>query len=240
MLSLLSGNTFDAKNWSDSKTEAPMLPEVSSIQKCPHCGKYYLSYKQGLKISKDSYSLELGTLTFKESVEALEQLLIEGLDSEDEILVRIDLVYAYNDNFYRHPSDLNSGPTEKDMLIFKDNALKLIGLLKKEEDLTFKAELYREVSDFANCEKILREAKRTTAYEMSVRSEILRHCKDSDANVFCLNPIVDFDSGTNDKSDDETKETKEGGNNGIGLLPWIIISCIGILLVVWLFWKFIC
>ena len=42
VLSLLSGNTFGAEYWSDNKLIARMLPDVSLVQKCPNCGKYYV------------------------------------------------------------------------------------------------------------------------------------------------------------------------------------------------------
>jgi uncharacterized Zn-finger protein len=41
LLSLNSGNTFGGTHWSDTKSEYPMLPSVSDVQKCPGCGKYY-------------------------------------------------------------------------------------------------------------------------------------------------------------------------------------------------------
>ena len=41
LLSLNSGNTFGGTHWSDTKSEYPMLPSISEVQKCPGCGKYY-------------------------------------------------------------------------------------------------------------------------------------------------------------------------------------------------------
>ena len=41
ILTLRSGNTFDATVWSDTKHEYPMLPSPSVVQHCPHCGGYY-------------------------------------------------------------------------------------------------------------------------------------------------------------------------------------------------------
>lgn len=46
IMSLLSGNTFGAVCWSDNKQKALMLPEISYVQKCPHCGKYYIIHNQ--------------------------------------------------------------------------------------------------------------------------------------------------------------------------------------------------
>lgn len=41
LLSLVSGNTCGGRLWSDTKAEYPMLPQLSPIQKCPRCGRYY-------------------------------------------------------------------------------------------------------------------------------------------------------------------------------------------------------
>lgn len=42
MLSLMSGNTFVGELWSDGKAIYPMLPKLSTIQKCANCGRYSL------------------------------------------------------------------------------------------------------------------------------------------------------------------------------------------------------
>ena len=39
--SLLSGNTFGERMWSDTKRDYPMWRSTSPVQRCPHCGKYY-------------------------------------------------------------------------------------------------------------------------------------------------------------------------------------------------------
>ena len=36
LINLVSGNTFGAVYWSDNKRIAPMLPQASPVQKCPH------------------------------------------------------------------------------------------------------------------------------------------------------------------------------------------------------------
>lgn len=78
VMSLASGNTFGEVIWSDNKRIAPMLPEASYIQKCPHCGKYYIKERQKVKYGKELFSFELGLLTFPEMKEAFAQLSEEG------------------------------------------------------------------------------------------------------------------------------------------------------------------
>ena len=41
ILSIASGNTFGAIQWSDTKNDYPMLRFPSTVQRCPHCGGYY-------------------------------------------------------------------------------------------------------------------------------------------------------------------------------------------------------
>ena len=84
LLSLMSGNTIGARYWSDNMRDAPMLPQVSIVQKCPKCGKFYILSRQEVKYAKDGCSIELGTLTFPEMKEAFIQLNNEGFESANE------------------------------------------------------------------------------------------------------------------------------------------------------------
>ncbi len=197
---LLSGNTFGATYWSDFRTMAPMLPSMSPIQKCPYCGKYYLWYKQqgeyrhNYEMGDERHHMQGCGVGYEDEKEALRQLLAEDLEEDDEKRVRKDFINTFNDHFYREswlPNHTDSTPTEKDLLLFKENALSYIALLDAKEDTTLIAELYREIGDFAKCEKILSEAEETTSSDMELRSMILEHCKASDSKVFCLNPEGD-------------------------------------------------
>src|SRR5690349_16185490 len=40
-LTLMSGNTFDARVWTDGKRIAPMLPQPPPVVKCRHCARCY-------------------------------------------------------------------------------------------------------------------------------------------------------------------------------------------------------
>lgn len=41
ILSIASGNTIGATQWSDTKQDYPMLKSPSTVQRCPHCGGYF-------------------------------------------------------------------------------------------------------------------------------------------------------------------------------------------------------
>lgn len=73
LMTLASGNTIDTIYWSDLKVFAPMLPQVSPVQKCPHCGMYYLEHKQTSLMGCGRGSLECGKLNYPEWKEAYHQ-----------------------------------------------------------------------------------------------------------------------------------------------------------------------
>ena len=108
LLSLMSGNTIGARYWSDLRMRAPMLPEVSPAQKCHHCGKYYLQYKQKTEHGEKP-SLEQGELSYPEWKETYIQLMdergnsnpIQKVDEKDIDIIRLCLIQAYNDYYYR-------------------------------------------------------------------------------------------------------------------------------------------
>ena len=144
IMSLISGNTFGAELWSDNKQIAPMLPEISYVQKCPHCGKYYITGRQEVKYAKDGYSFEKGLLTYPEMKEAFAQISEEVfLNEKEEINVRMMLHHAYNDYYYR--TDEKKVISEEDKTLFHENGLWLINNLIT--DSVMKAEFYREIGE---------------------------------------------------------------------------------------------
>ena len=152
IMSLISGNTFGAELWSDNKQIAPMLPEISYVQKCPHCGKYYITGRQEVKYAKDGYSFEKGLLTYPEMKEAFTQSSEEGfLNEKEEINVRMMLHHAYNDYYYR--TDEKKVISEEDKTLFHENGLWLINNLIT--DSVMKAEFYREIGEIDTAKSIL-------------------------------------------------------------------------------------
>lgn len=152
IMSLISGNTFGAELWSDNKQIAPMLPEISYVQKCPHCGKYYITERQEVKYAKDGCSFEKGLLTYPEMKEAFTQLSEEGfLNENEEINVRMMLHHAYNDYYYR--TEEKKVVSEEDKTLFHKNGLWLINNLIT--DSVMKAEFYREIGEIDTARSIL-------------------------------------------------------------------------------------
>lgn len=152
IMSLISGNTFGAELWSDNKQIAPMLPEISYVQKCPHCGKYYITGRQEVKYAEDGFSFEKGLLTYPEMKEAFTQLSEEGfLNEKEEINVRMMLHHAYNDYYYR--TEEKKVISEEDKTLFHENGLWLINNLIT--DSVMKAEFYREIGEVDTARSIL-------------------------------------------------------------------------------------
>ena len=117
IMSLVSGNTCGAELWSDNKQIAPMLPEISYVQRCPHCGKYYITGRQEVKYAKDGYSFEKGLLSYPEMKEAFVQLSEEGfLNKKEESNVRMMLHHATNDFYYRSDDNKEILTEEKNQL----------------------------------------------------------------------------------------------------------------------------
>ena len=152
IMSLMSGNTFGAKFWSDNKRVAPMLPEISYVQKCLHCAKYFIRSRQKAVYSKSGSSAERGLLSFAEMKEAFAQLSQEKFRSRDEeSTVRMMLHHAYNDFYFR--GDTRRAVAEPDQKLFRENALWLIENLIKDD--VMKAEFYREAGDMKKAKALI-------------------------------------------------------------------------------------
>ncbi len=163
IMSIISGNTFGAELWSDNKQIAPMLPEISYVQICPHCGKYYITGRQEVKYANDGHSFEKGLLTFPEMKAAFKQLSEEGfMNEKEEATVRMMLHHAYNDYYYRTVE--KKIISEEDKTLFHENGLWLINNLIT--DNVMKAEFYREIGEI--------DMARIIIDSVSVEEEFLR------------------------------------------------------------------
>ena len=164
VFSLLSGNTFECELWSDTRFVAPMLPEVSYVQKCNRCGKYYFKDRQMCGKS-DDYDGDRGLLSYQEWKEAYFQMLRDNAEgahgkhvvSDDDVLdVRFFLIWAYNDYYYRNDECIIPSEEEHDFMV---------GLIKTQLEATkgwkpggllLKAELYRESNQMDLCLETLK------------------------------------------------------------------------------------
>lgn len=185
LMTLLSGSTFGAQFWSDGKMIASRLPEVSIVQKCPACRKYYFEFEAPTE-KGDNVSFELGTLTYQEWKEAYFQFTNDVEHEGVMEYLKLFLIQAYNDYFRGHTTSI---PAQED-----DDFV--VGIIKEYIDskdwskttLLLKAELYREAGEMEKCAKVLSEIEQNTLndYERKTFIAIKERMVKRDRKVFEL------------------------------------------------------
>lgn len=187
LMSLMSGNTFGAKHWSDGKRIAPMLPQASPVQRCYDCGKYYLLYQQKCELGT-GHSFQTGDLEYHEWKEAFAQFLEEGMKKSDLVNVRLGLIRAYNDYYYRNQETHES--SEEERLFINTIIAEFIKLFnwRKVEIPLLKAELYREIGEMKKCARVLSsiEGKPMKDLEKAVFDGIKERMEKGDRTVFLV------------------------------------------------------
>ena len=180
-MNCLSCNDVGARYWSDGKRNGPMLPEMSNVQKCSRCGKYYLRSRQQEQEVDDFNVSDDEPLTYQELKEAFVQLSAEGFDEEgeEEADIRFMLHYAHNDYYHREEKRPVS---EEESKFFRDNALWLIRYAIDKDIL--KVEFYREIGEFEMAQKCLDIMQDTRFLWEDFANEIERRIKEKDSEVF--------------------------------------------------------
>ena len=190
VMSLISGNTFRATVWSDTRRHYPMLPEVSPIQQCPHCSRFYFieQAKQSLSKDKDSCIIslrKLGTLDFDQLKKAKEQMDAMTLTKMQRWILNHLIFMAYNDRFQRSRGEELAVPGEEDMLLFEETIGQLLEGIGNEKDYElFHAELLRESGRFDEARAVLSIHKEESD-EWIVKA-MLSHIDEGDRLPFLL------------------------------------------------------
>lgn len=187
VMSLISGNTFGATVWSDTRREYPMLPEVSPIQKCPHCNRYYFVEQAGMEQSEDpsSHCFELGKLGYIELEEAYGQFSQLSLNPMQRWILNHQIFMAYNDAFRRHPETVAFPPSIDDESFYAQIVDELLNGIDKSPDFElFHAELLREIGRFEEAAKVL--SGHTEEDDKWVVEAMMRHIETEDSNPFLL------------------------------------------------------
>lgn len=155
--SIISGNTFNSKLYSDGKRISPMLPEFPDLTKCAKCdtilwlrkmkavGKQKLGDKNNLQWQNAD---EAKFLTVNDYFLALNNGLAEN---EGELLfIRRNIWWAYNDRVRNGKKLFENG---NDEIRWRENCAELIKLLDQ-SDLNQRiiiAEIKRNLGDFEGC-----------------------------------------------------------------------------------------
>ena len=180
IMQLMSGNTFGATLWSDSKQVAPMLPTPSPIQKCPNCGHFYELRKVKLKQGSDLWG-ETGWLQFDDAIDAYNELPRETPQEREQLT--IIFTWAFND-IYR----FDHTPTPEQFDTFKrviSECLQLPIFTAPDQTL-IKAELYREIGMFDKCISILNDYNPGNEFELDIKNKIIEKAEANDTKVFKL------------------------------------------------------
>lgn len=171
MLSLMSGNTFGGELWSDGRAIYPMLPKLSTIQKCSCCGRYSLldKWKDTGRTSNKSFG-ETGELTYSEAKDAYIELSVSTSDASELSTISISFVQAYNDQFRRsrprkaiqenkHINSISGAfdtPDDEDIrLVIKATNQAIDTLDDSDDSSLLKAELLRELGRWDEALKLL-------------------------------------------------------------------------------------
>ena len=181
LVNLLSGNNFGATCWSDNKVDAPMMRRVSPVQQCFNCDKYYLLSRQRERYDRNGIpSVFTGELSYPKAVKAYRQLKGQGFRISRN--VRIMLLHAYNDYFYRDRAASEHVPTEDDVRFIHEI---LLWLAKRwaQNDL-LRAELYREAGLMEKAIKLLTDYEPEKQRYQVIKDEILRRAHENDTSVF--------------------------------------------------------
>lgn len=179
LIQLMSGNTCGLEQWSDVKQIAPMLPQPSPVQKCPHCNHYYFLNKVKIK-QGNSYSFEKGWLSFEDSVEAFKELNNNELDNLG--LLTIIVTWAFND-IVRGGGVV----TDEQYQEFKGIISQSLNSPIFTENELLRGELYREIGEYDECIRILSEYKPDNEFLENVKGEIIAKAQNHNNQVFKLN-----------------------------------------------------
>jgi len=159
--SVISGNTYGSKIFSDGKRIAPMLPDFPELTKCKQCNTiFWLSKMKEIgtyewgdnKNPKWQNTDDAEFLTIDDYFQALEAGMAE--DKNEESYIRQQIWWTYND---RVRNGENMCKNEEDELRWKENVSILLSLLDQ-DDLNQKimmAEINRNLGNFENCMNIV-------------------------------------------------------------------------------------
>ncbi len=155
---VLSGNTLRARYWTDGKMEAPMLPAMPQIVKCPHCKA--LVWPEDLEPvtrlthpedpARPPHTRSYLTLTLGDYYDALET---ENLEADKEHYLRVQAWWKGNDK--RRDANVLGTLLEKEQKNLRALA-PLLDLDNLSERL-MAAEIQRELGQFEQCFELLKD-----------------------------------------------------------------------------------
>ena len=153
---MLSGNTFGARYWSDGKCDAPMLPESPVVARCPHCRSVFWIEDTTLLGEDDpvnSGPVGEGAELWNDAQkpvsldgEGYEEAIALNSDVERERFLRVRYWHAVNDPHREAGAGEDGGPFMNPQ--HRDNLKALLVLLNEDQEPSeriMKAEVFREL-----------------------------------------------------------------------------------------------
>lgn len=152
-----SGNTFGAKWWTDGKLDAPGLPLLPELVKCPHC-RWLFWRADAKKLAELSWGQDEAKWAKAQSVlnpgedDYLAAARVKGVSRPHQLYARKRAWWLANDAVRERPDrSLTWSGTRR------ENLEKLAALINEREEceIILKAEIARELGQFETCAKLL-------------------------------------------------------------------------------------
>ena len=192
-MTLKSGNTLDARVWTDGKMIASMFPRPPTVVKCHHCGESYwraeaedIGTVDRCRAANEQMNPAWADAPKVEEPTEAEyyQALAKGLakNGKQERVLRILAWRRRNDAFRDKPLKEAQGISD-DPEEWRKNLEALACLLSEEDvnDCLMKSEVLRELGKFESAKQVLNHA--TSADSVSVVRQLRSLCDDKDTCV---------------------------------------------------------
>lgn len=189
--SLMSGNTYGSKTFSDGRTIAPMLPEFPELTKCKECHtflwvselKEIAKYQWGdLENTKWKNAETVRFLEIEEYFKAIE--IGFAKNNVDELFIRFRIWWAYNDRVREGENIFND---EADEIRWEENIRKMINIFDKSDinHIIMIAEINRNLGDFKKCIEVIESIDDE---ELNwIKEKFINECKLKNRWVVALN-----------------------------------------------------
>jgi len=188
--SLLSGNTFSEKLYSDGKSIAPMLPEFPAITICSRCKNIFWldkakeigSYNILRPLDEEWSDAEEATfLSIDEYLLALDNKLAGNV--EEELYIRLRIWWGFNDRVRNGEELFNNENEKSNWLNNSDRLLELLDYNDVNERIMI-ADLNRNTGNFKKCLEIINSIESNDLNWL--KSAFVKECMNENKKVFLL------------------------------------------------------
>lgn len=188
---LMSGNTIDAKLYSDGRRIARMMPEFPNLTTCSKCSSIFWldkleeigQYTWGETINDEWKNAErVRFLDIYEYFKALENKIYDSVT--EEFYIRQRIWWCFNDRVINGEKLFIQ---DQDASLWSDNASCLLELFNPENEgeRIMIAELNRNIGNFEKCKVILATIENPAFDWLKIAFE--KECDQENKNVFQLN-----------------------------------------------------